>query len=237
MAKPERLRSEREPLLAQRSQSTSSNPVLFYGAYTCFLLAVISPVFLYAYALYRTYWASAGLLVFLYEATWMTRAVFTVSFLSLLCKGSPLAVAIMLLMDENFRLAALPAIGWYIILSIILAFYLGLFVVGVYGLQVLKGTYQENGEHPYLVRKLIPLLPWLWNAFTLTLLPPWGRFTLEEFCGDNEKCWYSTSVHPIWAARRCRGAAKDDDISFYGEQRKPVFSPTPKVNGCFSQRY
>ncbi|OTA64132.1 hypothetical protein K449DRAFT_464045 [Hypoxylon sp. EC38] len=237
MAKTERLRPEMHLMPEQRPRLTHLSPILFYGAYTCFILSVACPVLLYAYALYRTCRASMGLLAFLYRATWITRGAFIISFLDLLCRGSPLAVTIMLLIDENFRHAALPAIGWYTVLSVILAFYLGLFVLGVYGLQALKDTNRGNGEHPYLVRKLIPLLPWLWNAFTLTLLPPWGRFTLEEFCGDNEKCWYSTTAHPLWASRRRRGVAKDDDASFHGEQQSPIFSPTPKVNSCFGQRH
>ncbi|KAI0837530.1 hypothetical protein F5Y06DRAFT_270690 [Hypoxylon sp. FL0890] len=111
--------------------------------------------------------------------------------------GSPWVAVAMLCWDDNFRQAATPFIGWYTTFSIVLSYYLGLFCVGVYGLQVLKDTDQRNGEHPYLVRKIIPFLPWLWDVFTVTLPPPWGRFTTGGIWGGNEKRWHSTLAHLI----------------------------------------
>ncbi|KAI1408981.1 hypothetical protein F5Y13DRAFT_203968 [Hypoxylon sp. FL1857] len=239
MTKTEKPHSERGSLFTPRSRFKHPSPILYYGAYTCFLLAAVCPALCYAYAVYRTWWAFGELLVFLCKAAWRTRTGFTISFLGLLCKGSPLAAITTLLLDENLRNAALPVIGWYIVVFIILSFYLGIFVVAIFGLYVLKGTDRRNGEHPYLIRKLIPHLPWLWEVFTLTLLtllPPWGVFTLEDFYGDNEKRWHNTSTHPAWAAGSGRSFANHDDISVYRKQRKPVFSPTPKVNTWFRQR-
>ncbi|KAI1137126.1 hypothetical protein F5Y05DRAFT_79443 [Hypoxylon sp. FL0543] len=236
MAEPQDLHSEKGSLPVQRPRVRRPKPILYYGAYTCFLLAVVCPAVFYAYTLYRTFWAFVELVAYIFAAAWKTRAAFTLSILNLLCRGSPSVAAIMLLLDDSFRHAALPALGWYMVLSGILAFYLGLFVLGVYGLEVMKGTDQRHGEHPYLVRKLIPHLPWLWDVFTVTLPPPWGRFTLAEFCGDDEERWYSTSAHPRWTGWGRRGVVQRNDISVSEERRRPVFSPTPKVDSSWTRQ-